>query len=130
MAALGELANSIASMFSISCRFKCPHRIAIRDHETAVHLYRITQEAVHNAITHGKASQIVISLSRDSKGIVLSVKDNGRGLSKVSADRNGTGLENMNYRARGIGARIQLTSSDTGGTVMLCTLPRGNRRAK
>lgn len=122
IAALNELAASIRSMFSIACRFDCQHRIFVRDHETAVHLYRIAQEAIHNAITHGKASEIVVSLKRTSEGIVLSVRDNGRGLSRVSTGGCGMGFENMNYRARAIGAQLQFAPRDRGGTIMNCIL--------
>jgi signal transduction histidine kinase len=113
---------SIRSMFSIACRFTCQQRVLVRDHETAVHLYRIAQEAIHNAITHGKASEIVVSLGRTSEGILLSVKDNGRGLSKVSIGGDGMGFENMNYRARAIGAQLNFAPRDRGGTMMKCTV--------
>ena len=122
IAALGELTSSIRAMFSIACRFECRQRMFVRDHETAVHLYRIAQEAIHNAITHGMASDIVVSLNGGPGPIVLSVKDNGRGLSRVSAGGGGMGFENMNYRARAIGAQLQFAPRDRGGTVMTCTL--------
>jgi signal transduction histidine kinase len=122
IAALNELAASIRSIFSLACRFECQHRALVRDHETAVHLYRIAQEAIHNAITHGKASEIVVSLGRAPEGIVLSVKDNGRGLSRVSTGGDGMGFENMSYRARAIGARLHFAPRDRGGTLMSCTL--------
>jgi signal transduction histidine kinase len=130
IAALNELAASIRSMFSIACRFECQHRILVRDHETAVHLYRIAQEAIHNAITHGKASEIVVSLSRSPEGIVLRVKDNGRGLANVSADGRGMGFENMSYRARAIGAQLQLAPRDRGGTIMTCAVLQREERSR
>lgn len=122
LAALNELVASIRSMFSIACRFECHPRIFVRDHETAVHLYRIAQEAIHNAITHGKASEIVVSLSRSPEGIVLRVNDNGRGLSSASSDGRGMGFENMSYRARAIGAQLQLAPRERGGTIMTCSV--------
>jgi len=128
IAALNELAASIRSIFSLACRFECQHRALVRDHETAVHLYRIAQEAIHNAITHGKASEIVVSLSREPEGIVLSVKDNGRGLSRVSTGGDGMGFENMSYRARAIGAQLHFAPRDRGGTLMSCTLLRREGR--
>ena len=124
MSALDELASSISSMFSISCRFKPGHSVHIRDHGTAVHLYRIAQEAIHNAITHGKATEILISLHRGSKGITLSVTDNGCGLPQAAGGGDGMGLENMKYRAGTIGARLQFRRRDGGGTMMRCTMPR------
>jgi PAS domain S-box-containing protein len=123
VAALDELTASIRSMFSITCRFDCSQRFRIRDHETAVHLYRITQEAIHNAVTHGRASEIVVSLQRRKKGITLRVKDNGRGLKRDLPNGSGMGCENMNYRARTIGARLAWSVRPGGGTVMTCELP-------
>ena len=130
VAALDELASSIGTMFSISCRFESARRVRVRDHGKAVHLYRIAQEAVHNSITHGKATEILISLTRRREGIVLGVSDNGCGLSKVSAESWGMGLENMNYRARAIGARVQFGGRDGGGTIMNCILPTRTRRSE
>jgi len=122
IAALDELAGSIRLMFSISCLFNCQRRAGVADHETAVHLYRIAQEAIHNAITHGKATQILVTLRRTAEGTELSVKDNGRGLSRASRNGNGMGLENMNYRARAIGARLEFKQRNPSGTVMNCTV--------
>ena len=122
MAALQELTSSIESLFSISCRFECWHRVLLHNHETAIHLYRIAQEAIHNAITHGKATQIVVSLARKEDKLVLSVRDNGRGLSPSMPRGDGRGVENMRYRARTIGAQLQWDPRPVGGTVVSCTL--------
>ena len=130
VAALEELTSSIGTMFAISCRFESTHRVRIRDHGAAVHLYRITQEAIHNSITHGKASEIRVSLLRKRGGTVLSVIDNGRGLSHVSVEDGGMGIENMNCRARAIGAKLQFAPCRGGGTMMCCTLPSRVRRPK
>jgi PAS domain S-box-containing protein len=130
MAALNELTSSIRSMFSISCRFVSNQPVHIRDHGTAVHLYRIAQEAIHNALTHGKAAEITVSLRREREGIVLSVIDDGSGLPKAASDGDGMGLENMNYRARAIGARLQFTARDKGGMMMRCIIPQRESRLK
>jgi signal transduction histidine kinase len=97
--------------------------VLVPNHKTAVHLYRITQEAIHNSIVHGKANEIVVSLRRETGEIVLSVTDNGRGFPKTPTRGEGMGLENMNYRARAIGARLHLRPRARGGTVMLCEVP-------
>jgi PAS domain S-box-containing protein len=130
VAALEELASSIGTMFSISCRFESNHRVRIRDHGVAYHLYRITQEAIHNGIIHGKATEIRVSLNRRRGGTVLSIVDNGRGLSKDSAESQGMGFENMNCRARAIGAKLQVASCRGGGTIISCTLPSRARGPK
>ena len=130
MAALNELTSSIGSMFSISCRFESAQTVHIRDHGTAVHLYRIAQEAIHNAVTHGKATEIVVSLRRERERIVLSVSDNGCGLPGAGADSNGMGLENMNYRARAVGAQLQFMPRDKRGTSMRCTMLQKEKKLK
>jgi signal transduction histidine kinase len=122
IAALNDLAASIRSMFSIGCRFECRERLFVQNHETAVHLYRIVQEAIHNAVTHGKATDIVISLGRQSDGVVLRVLDNGRGLARSTRNGDGMGVENMNYRARAIGAQLHFAPRPGGGTIMNCTM--------
>lgn len=128
MAALEELAVSIHSMFAIDCRFECQDQIAVLNHEAAVHIYRIAQEAIHNAITHGEASEIVVSLSRQPEAIVLRVTDNGRGLDHAANGGSGMGMENMHYRARAIGAQLQFAVQPKGGTTMDCVFPLHNRR--
>jgi signal transduction histidine kinase len=129
-AALHELASSITSMFSISCRFESVQPVHVRDHGTAVHLYRIAQEAIHNAITHGKATAIRLSLRREPDSIVLSVTDNGCGLSKSGDGSEGMGLENMNYRARSIGAKLRFVPRAQRGTSMSCAVPQRDGKLK
>ena len=71
-----------SSQKGITCRFNYPKPVRMRDEAIALNLYRIAQEAVANALKHGKPSEIVISLSREKKAIVLAVEDNGTGLAK------------------------------------------------
>ncbi|HUJ08402.1 MAG TPA: ATP-binding protein [Verrucomicrobiae bacterium] len=130
MAALNELTSAIQAMFSISCRFEASRPVHVRDHGTAVHLYRIVQEAIHNAVTHGKATEIVVSLRRQRDNLVLAVIDNGCGIGREAADGEGMGLENMKYRARAIGAQLQLSPRARGGTIMRCTMPLKERTLK
>jgi PAS domain S-box-containing protein len=130
MAALNELTSAIRAMFSISCRFEAARPVHVRDHGTAVHLYRIAQEAIHNSITHGKATEILVSLRRKRDSIVLSVMDNGCGLHADCGDSEGMGLENMNYRARAVGAQLQFMPRPRGGTSVRCTMPQKEGRLK
>jgi signal transduction histidine kinase len=126
-AALDALATSIHTMFSVKCRFVCREGILIQDHETAIHLYRIAQESIHNAITHGQATDIVVTLVRDQKKLVLRITNNGHDLAGGHLDSAGMGVENMNYRARAIGATLRFTARPGGGTVTDCrfTQPQG-----
>jgi PAS domain S-box-containing protein len=121
--ALQELAASVEALFHCSCKVSSHHAIHITDHAVAMHLYRIVQEAVNNAIQHGKAPQITITLSvRSEGGMILMVHDNGAGFPTNRAARRGMGLRIMHHRARMIGAILEIQREACSGTCVICTL--------
>ena len=121
--ALQELAASVEALFHCACKVSSHHAIHITDHAVAMHLYRIVQEAVNNAIQHGKARQITITLSvRREGGMILMVHDNGVGFPTDVAKRRGMGLRIMHHRARMIGAILEVQRGAHGGTCVICTL--------
>src|SRR5262245_28796279 len=121
--ALQELAASVEALFHCACKVSSHHAIHITDHAVAMHLYRIVQEAVNNAIQHGKAQQITITLSvRRKGGTILMVRDNGVGFPTDVAKRRGMGLRIMHHRARMIGAILEVQRGARGGTCVICTL--------
>ena len=121
--ALQELAASVEALFHCACKVSSHHAIHITDHAVAMHLYRIVQEAVNNAIQHGKARQITITLSvRREGGMILMVHDNGVGFPTDVAKRRGMGLRIMHHRARMIGAILEVQRGTHGGTRVICTL--------
>ena len=121
--ALQELAASMEALFHCACKVSSHHAIHITDHAVAMHLYRIVQEAVNNAIQHGKAPQITITLSVQREGgMILTVHDNGVGFPPDVAKRRGMGLRIMHHRARMIGAILEVQHGAPGGTCIICTL--------
>ena len=121
MSALRDLAASTTRMFRLRCEFVCKAPVWFNDHVAAVHLYRIAQEAVSNAIRHGKAKKVLIRLRRANGRIVLAVKDFGVGIS-MSPGRSGMGLHIMQYRAGMIGGTLLVQSDPGGGTSVICSL--------
>src|SRR5690606_25340297 len=79
MSGLQELAANTEKIFGVQCVFTCEKPVMLSDHAAATHLFRIAQEAVSNAIRHGKARQIEIGLSQKSSRLILTVSDNGSG---------------------------------------------------
>src|ERR1700683_1974916 len=75
MAALEEFAAKISKIFPVTSQFICWHPVLIPDSTNSMHLYRIAQEAVMNAIKGGKAKRINIRLKRRGARIVLSIAD-------------------------------------------------------
>lgn len=122
MSALEELAAYTERMFRIRCEFQCPSPVLIHDHAAATHLYRVAQEAVSNAIRHGKAKCIVISLRRVGDRAELRVKDNGKGLPQDASKAKGMGLRIMRYRAAMINGSLTVQSDPDGGASVICSL--------
>lgn len=122
--ALGELAANISSLFNVRCTFVAHQSLLGVDPAHAIHFYRIAQEATSNAIKHGKATEITLRLLEQPEGIRLTIEDNGQGMAMKTAPTHGTGLHIMDYRARTIGATLDVKNVPTGGVAVTCTLAR------
>ncbi len=124
MLALRHLVSNTAQAHCVRCIFKCSTPVIINDIVAANQLYRVAQEAIQNAIQHGKPTQITIALREDDGAICLAIKDNGRGLSENESASNGIGLRTMQYRASLLGGHLSLSPRRGGGTEVLCRLPK------
>jgi len=122
--ALQHLAASIGRVFRVSCVLACRGRMAVHDDAVATHLYRIAQEAVGNAVRHGKATRVRIELIGAGGRLVLRVEDDGVGIGRSVQRAGGMGLHVMHYRARMIGATLHVGPGRRGGTLVSCTLDR------
>lgn len=117
--ALRELAESVSTIFGVACRVEAADGVRLPG-AVAIHVYRIAQEAVHNAVKHAQAGQILIALRRDSELLILEVRDDGRGFGDGDGP-GGMGLRIMDYRARLIGASLEIGKAPERGTrVWLC----------
>ena len=79
-------------------------------------LLRIGQEALTNAVKHGRADHIRIDLRYDPQAFALSVSDDGCGFDAAAAAPDRFGLVGMRERAREIGARLEVRASANRGT--------------
>jgi two-component system sensor kinase FixL len=120
--ALGLLAAGVSSLFNINCGFRCPRPVRIEDNSVATHLYRIAQEAVQNAIRHGKASRITIELNSRPETVRLCVVDNGVGFPDGDLLKPGMGLRTMGHRAHVIGGVLEIRRQARGGSRVVCEL--------
>jgi signal transduction histidine kinase len=96
-------------------------------------IYRITQEALNNAIKHARAHEVIIQIDGSrSKMLCLSVKDDGIGFSPgAETSRNepqegGFGMNTMRERAEALGGHLQVTSAPGNGTTVEVTIPFGD----
>jgi PAS domain S-box-containing protein len=124
MAALNDLSASVQNFFHVACDVKANGAADLFDDKEATHVYRIVQEAVANAIKHGKPSRILIELHARDERIVLTVNDNGLGFPEQLRQNKGMGISSMNYRACMIGATLTVRRNPNGGTAVVLSLPR------
>src|SRR5947207_2019959 len=110
-------------IWRIPCRLDFKPSFHIQNDVAAGELYRIAREAVINANKHSQAREIVVRLERVENEMVLRVIDNGVGFPSEPKTKRGLGAHIMGYRARLIGARLEIDSPKKGGTRVSCYLP-------
>jgi signal transduction histidine kinase len=123
--ALRELAANAENIFKIECSFEQSGPVNAIDLASSVHLYRIAQEAISNAVRHGEAKNIQIQLQSAENELTVRVIDDGLGISSTKKSADGMGLRIMQYRAKMIGASIDVRDRPGGGTVVTCNYVRG-----
>lgn len=134
LAALSTLAEMSENMFDVDCEFCCDQpQLPLRP-EAALALYRIAQEAIHNAVNHGAARRIRVELAVRNGEVNFSIQDDGTGFrlpplepareSSHVLTGGGMGLRIMEYRARAAGGQFEIHSNETQGTNIVCTFPR------
>ena len=91
--------------------------------QTKEALYRIAQEAFHNAIKHGRPSRLDVRLTRESDGLRLEISDNGVGFDPAAEYPGHLGLRSMRERAMRLGGTLDITSVPLNGTQILACIP-------
>jgi PAS domain S-box-containing protein len=132
VAALEELASNASEVFKINCHFVVEGLPVTVENEIALHLYYIVLEALANAAKHSGGSNVCITLQPSGDRWLLTIQDDGIGFSLPARDQEGMGLRILHYRARVIGATLNLHSQPGSGTTVTCLflpvsreLPRG-----
>jgi signal transduction histidine kinase len=117
-----ELAAKTSEIPSTRCEYHPGVPVTVSDGVTATHLYRIAQEAITNAIKHGRARRIVVRLDGAPERVRLTVHDNGVGIADAHARGNGMGLRIMAHRAAVMGGTFEVRSEPSGGTTVICEM--------
>jgi PAS domain S-box-containing protein len=120
VSAIEEFVASVKNLFKTQCQFSCDEPLLTVENTVSLHLYYIIQEAVLNAVKHGKATSIAISIVRDNDRFVLTIRDDGMGFQALGSS-TGMGIRIMRYRASVIGTTLDLKSSPGQGTQITCT---------
>ena len=117
---LQDLAAKAENIFSITCAFQRSGSIRSIGPAAAVHFYRIAQEAISNAVRHGRARKVMLRLEYSDDCVIMEIIDDGTGIELAAQSKEGMGLRIMRYRARVIGASIDIRPHVAGGTIVSC----------
>jgi PAS domain S-box-containing protein len=120
--ALRDLAASACDNSGIKCHVKIARGVHVGDDTVALHLYRIAQEAITNAVKHSGARNILVSLDRSSNHVCVSVQDDGKGFAPRRRGK-GLGLHMMRYRANALGGELKIERRKSGGMDITCVIP-------
>ncbi len=123
--ALRQLGQESEKLLGVRCEVACqclgtPPTLS---ETTATHLYRIAQEAITNAVKHGKAMRIDVKCTIEQGLLELTVEDDGTGIPPDATEGDGLGLHIMSYRARAIGGDLSVVACPNGGTLVRCQAP-------
>ena len=122
-------ASLVQARTGIRCRSVVRGTALRLPEDQATGMFRIFQEAITNVARHAEASAVRIELRKTDGRLVLSVKDNGRGItSSEGADRASIGLVGMRERARLLGGTLQISGKKGKGTTVVLRIPMGSRR--
>ncbi|WP_260291746.1 PAS domain-containing sensor histidine kinase [Sedimenticola hydrogenitrophicus] len=121
--ALVKLTDRVRLSSGIACCCRQAGPVRVENSTVAMQLYRIAQEALHNAIRHGRPQRIEVGLEGGSDGLLLSVQDDGIGIGPERDHGKCLGLRTMRYRANSIGARLSISPAAGRGTLVRCAVP-------
>lgn len=122
VSAIQELASNTEQLFEVSCSFSSDGTVSINDVSVAMNLYRIAQEAITNAVKHGHAKNIKISLIAEHSRLRLIVENDGLEFPVGANYKDGMGLRIMQYRAEIINSSLDVRKGTNGGTIVTCDL--------
>jgi signal transduction histidine kinase len=128
--ALVELCRRMANRYRIKCEFKSDLRELTLDSNTAMHIYRIAQEAVTNAAKHGHVSDVSVELKQLDGNLILNVTDDGIGFPEPLPESPGLGLRIMSSRAGMISGSVSVKNRPEGGIAVTCRLPIPSNESK
>jgi signal transduction histidine kinase len=108
----------------IRCTFKTNAAQAKFDRSAAVAIFRIVQAALTNVARHAQASRAVIALMKRKNGLILTVMDNGKGITRNPiASHASLGITGMRERALALGGTFEIAGSRSKGTTLTVQIP-------
>jgi len=121
--ALSGLGADMESLFGITCLVEVDRDLPALTGEQCHQLFLIAQEAARNAVRHGQAQSVEISVQREPDALNLVVRSDGKSCPIPDDVALGLGLRIMRYRAGLLGGTFAFTSEENAATVVVCRVP-------
>jgi signal transduction histidine kinase len=125
---LGQLVAQVRRNFSIACRMRVVGAKTELPREVASEIYKIAQESVSNAVKHGRATLVLISVIQREDSLTLRIKNDGVPFPEKLEPNQRMGLRIMNYRARTLDGSFEIRANGQNGTIVTCVIPILNSR--
>lgn len=129
-AAIETMTENVEKLFNVKCTLFQDRRFIIDDHTIATHLFYIAREALDAALKHRDARHIVIRLDADNTGLVMTIRDDGRGPQPETDSPQGMTWKLIHYRSKMIGAAFETDSEHGGGFVVRVRLAANRKITK
>jgi len=121
--ALLELVTQVRARFQVEVKTTFIGRFPHHSSNQVIQIYRLAQEAISNAIKHGHATCIDVRLEAHPTKMLLSILDNGTGLSHAKPDEKGVGLHIMKYRTNTLGGDLTIKNAPGQGVIVTLQYP-------
>ena len=121
--AINELIGEFSSLVPIKIEFT--YIPVMLEHSTQIHIYRMVQELITNAIKHSAASAMHINIKPHNEKLLIYVADDGKGFDtqKMFTESSGLGLKNILGRAHALKGNVFLESAPAKGTTYKIEIP-------
>jgi two-component system, LuxR family, sensor kinase FixL len=126
--ALMKLCRRVEKQSGVTCKFTSSGETGVGNHTIALHLYRIAQEAISNAIKHGNPNQVSVRLSSNPHHTSLTIEDDGTGLDHNERNKAGMGINIMNHRAGIMGGILEIERVNDSLTKVSCLIPNNQEQ--
>jgi len=126
--AIKDLCYRTKKMTGITCNLVTGNGVEIDNQSMSLHLYRIVQEAINNAVKHGKAKHIEIRMSNTDHHLAITIDDDGVGFGEKLENHKGKGIQIMNHRAGMMGGLLELFRTEDNKTRLRCLIPMNQKQ--
>lgn len=127
---LEKLASETSRLFRVQCAYVGHTGLSLESASVSEHLFRVAQEAINNALRHGRASCIELDFQLNQEKAVMSVRDDGLGLAQRPQHSSGIGIRIMQHRLNAIGGTFTIEPRQPRGCLVQCRIPREGLASK